>query len=108
MVQNFSKSDVRSWVSETVMNIFKGELTESIKSNVKICLDYDDEDGFWGSEIFVYQWLNGKWEICHWFIFQKYYANYWKMVTDPWVCDMINDITDEVMKFIHEPKKKGW
>ena len=108
MDNNYSKSEVRSWVSETVMNIFKGELTESIKSNIKISLEYDDEDGFWGSEIMVRQKLNGKWEICNWFFFQKYYANYWKMVTDPWVCDMINDITDEVMKFIQEPKKMGW
>ena len=87
-------------------NIFKGETEESIKSNIKITFDYDDEDGFWASDICVRQWLNGKWEIIDYFYFYSYYGNYWELVVQPWVCDMVGDITDEVMKFIHQPKKK--
>lgn len=108
MVENYSKTEVRTWVQETVENIFKGEIKDSIKSNIKITFEYDDEDGFWASDICVRQWLNGKWELCEYFYFTSYYANYWSMVTDPWVCDMINDITDKVMKFIYKPKKMGW
>ena len=106
MEQNFSKTEVRTWAQETVKNIFKGEIEESIKSNIKITFDYDDEDGFWASGICVRQWLNGKWEICDYFYFYSYYGNYWELVTKPWVGEMIDDITDEVMKFIHQPKKK--
>lgn len=108
MVENYSKQELRTWVQETVENIFKGEIKESIKSNVKITFEYDDEDGFWASDICVRQWLNGKWELCEYFYFTSYYSNYWTLVTDPWVCDMINDITDEVAKFIHKPRKMGW
>lgn len=108
MVENYSKTEVRTWVQETVENIFKGKIKESIKSNIKITFEYDDEDGFWGSDICVRQWLNGKWELCEYFYFYGYYTNYWSMVTELWVCEMINDITDEVMKFIHQPKKKEW
>lgn len=102
------KKEVRNWVQETVENIFKGNITESVKNNVKLIYEYDDEDGFLGSEICLKHWYNGKWEICGFFTFQKYYSNYWTLVTDPWVCDMVTDITTLVMKFIEEPKKKGW
>lgn len=108
MVENYSKTEVRTWVQETVENIFKGEIKESIKSNIKITFEYDDEDGFWGSDICVRQRLNGKWELCEYFYFNSYYSNYWNLVTGPWVTDMICDITSEVMKFIKEPKKKEW
>ena len=106
MEHNYSKTEVRTWVQETVKNIFKGETEESIKSNIKITFDYDDEDGFWASDICVRQWLNGKWEIIDYFYFYSYYGNYWELVVQPWVCDMVGDITNEVMKFIHQPKKK--
>ena len=106
MENNYSKTEVRTWVQETVKNIFKGETEESIKSNIKITFDYDDEDGFWASDICVRQWLNGKWEIIDYFYFYSYYGNYWELVVQPWVCDMVGDITNEVMKFIHQPKKK--
>ena len=106
MEQNFSKTEVRTWVQETVKNIFKGEIEESIKSNIKITFDYDDEDGFWASDICVRQWLNRKWEIIDYFYFYSYYGNYWELVVQPGVCDMVGDTTSEVMKFIHEPKKK--
>ena len=106
MENNYSKTEVRTWVQETVKNIFKGEIKESIKSNVKIEFWYDDEDGFWASDICVRQWLNGKWEIIDYFYFYSYYGNYWELVVQPWVCDMVGDITNEVMKFIHQPKKK--
>ena len=108
MENNYSKTEVRTWVQETVKNIFKGETEESIKSNIKITFDYDDEDGFWASDICVRQWLNGKWEIIDYFYFYSYYGNYWELVVQPWVCDMVGDITNEVMKFIHQPKKKEW
>ena len=106
MENNYSKTEVRTWVQETVKNIFKGETEESIKSNIKITFDYDEEDGFWASDICVRQWLNGKWEIIDYFYFYSYYGNYWELVVQPWVCDMVGDITNEVMKFIHQPKKK--
>lgn len=99
---------IRNWVQETVENIFKGEIQEGILHNVKIVLEYDDEGGFWDSELCVKQLLYGKWEICNFFKFSRYFKNYWKMVTDPWVCDMVTDITDVVCKFIREPKKMGW
>ena len=108
MVENYTKTEVRTWVQETVENIFKGEIKESIKSNVKIEFWYDDEDGFWGSTITLKQWLNGKWERCEDFFFTSYFANYWDMICQPWICDMINDITFECMKFIHKPRKMGW
>ena len=101
------KNEVRNWVQETVENIFKGHVTEGVKNNVKLELDLDDES-FWGSNIILKQWYNGQWMRCEQFFFQKYYSNYWTMVTDPWVCDMVTDITNEVMKFIQEPKKKSW
>lgn len=100
--------DVRNWVHDSVESFFKGEETLCEKYNIRIVFDYDDDDGFWGSEICVRQKVYGKWEICKIFKFQSYYANYWVLATDPWVCDMITDITKEVMKFIEEPKKKEW
>ncbi len=102
------KKEIRNWVQGTVQNIFEGKITEDVKNNVKIEFWYDDEDGFWESEICVKQWLYGKWELCKYFYFNSYFSNYWDLVTDPWVCDMVSDITDEVMKFIQEPKKKEW
>ena len=108
MKQNYSKTEVRTWVQETVKNIFKGEIEESIKSNIKITFDYDDEDGFWASTIVVRQWLNGKWEICDYFFFYSYYGNYWELVTKPWVCDLIKDITDLVVIHYEDEKIKGW
>lgn len=102
------KKEVRNWVQETVQNIFEGKITEGVNNNVKLEFWYDDEDGFWESTITVKQWYNGEWMRCEEFYFYRYFSNYWTLVTDPWVCDMINDITDEVMKFIQEPKKKGW
>lgn len=101
------KKEIRNWVQETVENIFKGEIEEAIKHNIKISLDYDDEEGFWDSEIFVYHLYNGKWEICNWFYFPRYYNSHWEMVTQPWVCEMVTDITNVVVRFIEEPKKKG-
>lgn len=106
-MENYSKTEVRTWVQETVESIFKGEIKESIMSNVKIQFWYDGDE-FWDSTIVVRHLYNGKWEICNEFFFTRYFANYWNMVTKPWVDDMIGDITDEVMKFIHQPKKKEW
>ena len=102
------KLKVRNWVQETVENIFKSNISEAVNNNVKIIFEYDDEDGFWASDICVRQYLYGKWELCKYFYFNSYYSNYWTLVTEPWVCDMVSDITTEVMKFIQEPKKKGW
>ena len=62
-MENYTRQELRTWVQETVENIFKGEIKESIKSNVKITFEYDDEDGFWVSDICVRQLLNGKWEL---------------------------------------------
>ena len=106
MEKNFLKKEGRTWVQERVKNMLKGEIGESVMSKIKIKFDYDDEDGFWASDICVRQWLNGKWEIIDYFYFYSYYGNYWEWVVQPWVCDMVGDITNEVMKFIHQPKKK--
>ena len=108
MENNYTRQEVRTWVQDTVENIFKGNITEDTKNNIKLIFELDDEDGFWGSDICVRQRLNGKWELCEYFYFNSYYSNYWNLVTGPWVTDMICDITSEVMKFIQEPKKKEW
>ncbi len=101
-----NRFEVRNFVQKTVENIFKGNITEDLMNNIRLIFEYDEEMGFWGSELCVKQWLYDKWEICGYINLNKYYANYWELVTQPWECDMINDTTDLVMKFIQEPKKK--
>ena len=96
--------EVRSWVQNSIKNFFQGELKENVLNN--IILIYDCEDG--EPTVYVKQWLNGKWELIEWFETKKYYKNYWEEITDPWVCDLIGDITEKVLKFIREPKKIGW
>lgn len=52
--------------------------------------------------------INGKMELMDRFWVQKYAKNHWGMITEPWVCDLITDITSSVEKHIEEPKKRGW
>lgn len=93
------KVEIRRWVGETLELILKDEIIASTLGNeLKICL-FDDYDGIWKSEIHIMKIVNGKWETCNYFRFTKYFSNNWDMITRPWISDMINDITDEVMKY---------
>lgn len=98
--------DVRNWVHDSVESFFKGEETLCEKYN--ILLQYDKDDGYADSTVYVKMWYNGKWNITQWFDTKRYYRNFWDEVASPWVCDYVTDITNEVMKFIEEPKKKEW
>lgn len=106
-IMDMEKKEVRSWVGDTLKNILKGEIDESIKSNIKMCLHYDKHNGMWASEIYIKKMVDGEWKEVSGFRFTGYFANYWDMVTDPWVCDMVNDITDVVMKNI-DIRTMGW
>lgn len=102
------RASVRLWVREALKTILKGEDNQLFCKNMRI-INFPGDD-FWSSEVALQERKDGEWKNCKSFRFTGYFSNYWNMVTDPWICDMINDITDEAMKYIDETKEIeiGW
>ena len=94
-MNNYSKTEVMDWIEETVRDFFEGRKMESVKSNVKIVFDSEEY------EICVRQALNGRWEICRSFFTDTYRG-------EDWMRNLVDDISDEAMRFIHRPLKKEW
>lgn len=105
------KFEIRNQVRYAVENVFTmcEEQNEMTINNIIIRFDRADKfEDFINSWIEVRKYIYGKPELLETFYVQKYAGNYWELITEPWVCDLINDITDLVMKHIEEPKKRGW
>ena len=105
------KIEIRNQVRYAVENLltWPSEIKEMTINNILIKFDrVEGEEDLLESWIEVRKFLYGKYELLENFYIQKYAGNYWDMITEPWVCTMINDITELVEKHIEEPKKKGW
>lgn len=106
------KFTVRNQVRDAIQTFFKwsGGVSDNVEiNNMLIHLDVIDNE-FWSDNttIDIKKMVNGKYELIESIFIHRYWLNYWNLVTEPWVCDLVNDITDIVMKHIEEPKKKGW
>lgn len=106
-----TKFEIRNQVRYAIETVFTWceEKSEMNINNIIIKFDRADKfEDFISSWIDVRKFINGKPELLKTFYVEDYAGNYWEMITEPWVCDMINDITDLVMEHIEEPKKKEW
>lgn len=103
------KFEIRNQVRSAVKTMFTYSLEkkEVIIYNLELKLDIED-DNLMESSISIKRLLSDDEYPFKWFYIQEYAGNYWDMVTEPWVCDLINDITECVIKNIEEPKEKGW
>ena len=104
------KFELRNKVREVVKTMFEHSLerTTITIQNVTFKFDYCDDDRCNLSESWIEVSKNYAKQKCilENFYVQKYAGNDWDLIAEPWVCDMINDITDLVMEHIEEPKKK--
>ena len=104
------KFEIRNQVRDAVQTFLEWSTSYDIViNNMLLHLDVTDNN-IWtdNTTIYIRKIINGKYELIDTIYLHKYWANNWKLVTDPWVCDLVNDITDIVMKHIEEPKKKEW
>ncbi len=106
------KFEVRNQVRSAVQTMFEHSLERTTITiyNVTLKFDFCDEDKGNLSESWIEvskYYLKQKCILKNFYVL-KYASNDWELVTEPWVCDMVNDITELVMKHIEEPKKKGW
>lgn len=100
------KKDIRNQVQNAVKTFLQGEIKETMIQN--IILEFDNFDRMDNSAIYVKKFIYGKPTLIQTFYLCMYYDNFWEMVSEPWTCDMVTDITNFVADHIEEPKRKGW
>ena len=104
------KKEIRKQVRYAVEQFFTFSLNKEMH-NVTIYnvhLDFNWDDNLTQSDIDVRKLVYDKFELIKTFYIGEYAGNDWDLVTQPWVCDLINDLTDCVMMHVEKPKQKGW
>lgn len=100
------KKDMRNYVQNAVKSFLEGQIKETILSN--IILVFDPYDQFENANVYVKKMVYGKPALIETFSLDNYYKNFWEMVSEPWTCDLVTDITNLVEQHYEEPKRKGW
>lgn len=105
-----NKFDIRNQVRSAVKTMFECSLerTSITIYNITLKFDFCDDEKGNLSESWIEVYKNHLKQKCilGTFYIQKYAGNDWELVAEPWVCDMVTDITELVMQHIEEPKKK--
>lgn len=104
------KKEIREQVRYAVEQFFTFSLNKEmhVTTIFNMCLEFNWDDNLTESDIEVRKRIYGKYELIKTFYIGEYAGNDWELVTQPWVCDLINDLTDCVMMHVEEPKEKGW
>lgn len=95
----YEKQDIRRWVRDTIKLFMDGEKEESTGPDMKICYEENFSNSM-HSKIHIKEKVDGKWVIRATFMPSKYFNGQWDMITIPWICDLVNDISDVVMSII--------
>ena len=98
------KKEIRNFVHTTVENFFYGEITKSQLGN--ITLTWDRLGGTMDATVYVQKPVYGKLQYIGVFDIPRYYNNDWEMVSQPWVCDLITDITNCVTEHLEIGREK--
>lgn len=102
-------SQLREKVRNAVVSFFSscGESREFVFGNIQITFDRDSK--LFESTINIKKKIYGKWELLDYVDMEGYWnCNPWIMISEPWVCDLIKDITDLVVIHYEDEKIKGW
>ena len=110
----------RTEIRKEVRSVLEHWFTEGVEyatvkehpmgGNILLTIDNTNENKYdlYDSLVLVCKKIDGKWQTVWEKCLCNYFKNFWEQITEDWLCDLINDMTDAVMLHIEEPKKRGF